>query len=131
MSYQRNKELVRALVDAVNRRDDEAAARVATGTFAVVARRWVRPFEGAFPDFQMRLVATIAEGDTVVGHFKCSGTHEGEWLGIPPTGRRFADVDEVYLFRIEGGKIVSALGVEDNLSRLRQLGLTVAPSAGS
>jgi hypothetical protein len=35
----------------------------------------------------------------VVGHFKCSGTHRGEWLGVAPTGRRFADVDEDLLRR--------------------------------
>jgi hypothetical protein len=66
----------------------------------------------------------IAEGDKVAAHFKCSGTHEGEWRGTPPTGRRFEAVDEVYIFRVEDGKLSSAVAVvEDNLTRLRQLGL--------
>ena len=38
----------------------------------------------------------VAEGDQVVGYFKCSGTHQGQWRGRPPTGRRFEDVDEIY-----------------------------------
>ena len=66
----------------------------------------------------------IAEGDKAVGHFKCSGTHEGEWRGHAPTGRRFEDVDEIYIFSVEDGKLASAVAVvEDNLTRLKQLGL--------
>jgi predicted ester cyclase len=71
----------------------------------------------------MEVVELIAEGNTVVAHFKCSGTHRGEWLGIPATGRRFENVDEIYIFRVRDGKLVSAFGVEDNLTRLRQLGI--------
>jgi predicted ester cyclase len=72
----------------------------------------------------MEIVDLIAEGEKVVVHFKCSGTHLGEWLGVPATGRRFENVDEIYIFRVDDGRLVSALGVEDNLSRLRQLGIT-------
>ena len=65
----------------------------------------------------------VAEGDKVVGHFKCSGTHEGEWRGMPATGRRFENVDEIYFFRVEGDRLASVTAVvEDDLSRLRQLG---------
>jgi predicted ester cyclase len=127
------KELVRRLVEeGVNRRSEEVLEQVADGAFAEVARRWVSPFRGAFPDFTMEIVALIEESDTVVGHVRCSGTHLGEWLGIPPTGRRFESIDEVYIFRVAGGKLVSALGVDDNLTRLRQLGIgLMAPSAGA
>jgi predicted ester cyclase len=127
------KELVRRLVEeGVDRRSEEVLEQVADGAFAEVARRWVSPFRGAFPDFTMEIVALIEESDTVVGHFRCSGTHLGEWLGIPPTGRRFESIDEVYIFRVAGGKLVSALGVDDNLTRLRQLGIgLMAPSAGA
>ena len=57
----------------------------------------------------------IAEPDKVVGHFKCSGTNEGEWQGKPPTGRRFEDIDEIYIFKVEESRIAGALAaVEDN-----------------
>ena len=59
-----------------------------------------------------------------MAHFKCSGTHRGEWLRVPPTGRRFEGVDEIYIFEVRDGRLVSAVGVEENLSRLRQLGIT-------
>jgi predicted ester cyclase len=72
----------------------------------------------------MELVELIAEGDKVVGRFTCSATHLGEWLGHAPTGRRFERVDEVWIFRFRGGRIVHAWSLEDTLGRLRQLGLT-------
>jgi predicted ester cyclase len=118
------KELVRRLVEeGVNRRDASVLDDVADGAFAEAARRWVSPFRGSFPDFTMEIVDLVEEGDTVVGHFRCSGTHAGEWLGLPPTNRRFEAVDEIYVFRVADGKLAAAHGVEDNLSRLRQLGI--------
>ena len=120
-----NKELVRRLIDeAVGHHNLDVLDELAADEFAQVARRWVQPFESAFPDFEMEIVELIAEGDAVVAHCKCSGTHRGEWLGVPATGRRFEKVDEIYLFRVRDGKLVSAFGVEDNLTRLRQLGIT-------
>jgi predicted ester cyclase len=72
----------------------------------------------------MELIDVIAERNKVVGYFRCSGTHDGEWRGIPPTGRRFENVDEIYIFRVADGKLSSAIAVvEDNLTRLRQLGI--------
>jgi predicted ester cyclase len=123
VSHDHNKRLVHRLVEIVNDRDSESIDEVATGQIATDARRWVGPFRESFPDFQMELLDVIAEDDKVVGYFKCSGTHEGEWRGHAPTGRRFESVDEVYIFRVENGKLASALAVvEDNLTRLTQLG---------
>jgi predicted ester cyclase len=124
VSAEANKRLVRRLVDeAVGQRNLDVLDEIAAGEFAEVAKRWVRPFRSAFPDFEMEIVELIAESDKVVAHFKCSGTHRGEWLGVPGTGRRFERVDEIYIFGVRSGRLVSAIGVEDNLSRLRQLGI--------
>lgn len=126
------KQLVRRLVDeGVNRRSTEILDDVAEGEFAEVARRWLSPFRGAFPDFTMEIVNLIEEGETVVAHFRCSGTHLGEWLGVPATGRRFENVDELYVFQVKNRKLASALGVEDNLTRLKQLGIGFVPPARS
>lgn len=120
------KHVVRRFVDALNDRDETTVSTLATGELAARAKRWVRPFDAAFPDFRMELVELVAEDGTVVAHLRCSGTHEGEWLGIPATGRRFEAVDEFYVFRLAEGKLVEAFGVEDNLTRIRQLGLMVS-----
>jgi predicted ester cyclase len=124
MSHDDNKHLVHRLVEIVNERDFDSIDEVATGHIAREARRWVGPFRDSFPDFHMEVVEVIAEGDKVMGYFKCSGTHEGEWRGHPPTGRRFEAIDEVYVFRVEEGKLAAPIAVvEDNLTRLRHLGL--------
>jgi hypothetical protein len=44
---------------------------------------------------------------------------------VHATGRRFEDVGEIYVFCVQDGRLVSVLGVEDNLSRLRQRGITL------
>jgi predicted ester cyclase len=125
MTAEQNKMLVRRLVEeAVNPRNPDVLDDVAKGEFAAVAREWVAPFRDSFPDFQMEIVDLVADNDRVAAHFRCSGTHLGEWMGHPPTGRRFHDVDEIYIFRVSGGKLAGAFGVEDNVRRMRQLGLS-------
>jgi predicted ester cyclase len=119
-----NKNLVRRLVEeAINARNLDVLEEVADGEIAAAARRWIGPFRESFPDFRMEIVDLIAEGDKVVAHFKCSGTHDGEWRGRAPTGRRFEDVDEIYIFRIENGRLAGTTAIlEDNLTRMKQLG---------
>lgn len=118
------KDVVRRLIDEVmNAGDLDALEEVYEPRLARAARRWVEPFLGSFSDVRMRVVELVAEGDTVVGRFSCSGTHTGTWLGHPATGRRFVDVAEVYFFRVTDGRITRAWGLEDTTERLRQLGL--------
>ena len=124
MTAEQNKLLIQRLVEeAVNQSNLDVLAEVADGEFAQAARQWVGPFRAAFPDFSMEIVDLVAEEEKVAAHFRCSGTHLGEWMGRPPSGRRFQDVDEIYIFRVRNGKLTDATGVEDNLSRMRQLGL--------
>ena len=118
------KAVVRRLIDDVMNAgrldliDEIYSPRLARG-----ARRWIEPFRASFPDVHMDIVDLIAEGEKVVGRFRCSGTHLGPWRGHPPTGRRFERVDEVYVFRVLEGRITEAWGLEDTISRQRQLGL--------
>jgi predicted ester cyclase len=124
MTAEQNKLLIQRLVEeAVNQGNLDVLTEVADGEFAQAAKQWVGPFRVAFPDFSMEIVELVAEEEKVAAHFRCSGTHLGEWMGRPPSGRRFQDVDEIYIFRVRNGKLTDATGVEDNLSRMRQLGL--------
>lgn len=119
-----NKAMVRRLIEEVmNGGNLDRLEEFYTPRLARAARRWIAPFQASFPDMRMEIVDLIAEGDQVVGRFQCSGTHLGEWLGHAPTGRRFERIDEVYMFRIQDGKITQAWGIEDTLKRLEQLGL--------
>jgi predicted ester cyclase len=118
------KQLVQRLVEEVmNDRNLNVLDELYHPRLVPTARRWVEPFLASFSDVRMRTVELVAEGDTVVGRFVCSGTHTGTWRGHPPTGRRFIDVAEVYFFRIANGRITRAWGLEDTHARLRQLGL--------
>jgi predicted ester cyclase len=120
------KDVVQRLIaDVMNQRNLGALDDLYTPRLAPAARRWVEPFLESFSDVQMRIVQLVAEGETVVGRFSCSGTHNRTWLGHPPTGRRFTDVAEVYFFRVVDGRITRVLGLEDTIEGLRQLGLGV------
>jgi predicted ester cyclase len=118
-----NKAMVRRMVEAINAGEED---RVIDELFAPRAARRVKrlfaQFRSAFPDWREEIVQLVAEGDTVAGRFRCSGTHRGEFLGEAPTGKRM-DVQEVFFLRAEDGKFVDFWGLEDNLGRMRQLGL--------
>jgi predicted ester cyclase len=86
------------------------------------ARAWIAPFRESFPDMRMEVVRLVAEGETVAARFVCSGTHLGAWRGHAPTGRRFR-VDEVSFFAFSGDRIARVWGLEDTITRLRQLRL--------
>lgn len=121
---ERNKDVVRRLVtDVFNAGNLDLIDELYAPGLAPAAKRWIAPFLASFSEVEMEIKDLIAEGDQVVGRFVCSGTHVGEWRGHPATGRRFRRIDEVYIFRIEDGRIVQAWGIEDTLRRLEQLGL--------
>ena len=121
---ERNKATVQRLIaEVLNGGRLDVIDQLYAPELAAGARRWIAPFRASFPDVHMEVVELIAEGDKVVGRFRCSATHLGEWVGHAPTGRRFERVDEVSIFRFRDGRIVHAWSLEDSLSRLRQLGL--------
>jgi predicted ester cyclase len=118
-----NKAMVRRMVEAISGGDEGAAVEE---LFAPRAARRVgrlfADFRAAFPDWHEEVVHLVAEGDSVAGRFRCSGTHLGEFLGEAPTGKRM-EVEEVFFLRAEGGRFVDFWGLEDSLGRMRQLGL--------
>ncbi len=122
MTVDENKHLVaRTVEQVINRGDLDAVGQLFAPAIAAQARQWVAPFRAAFPDVRMETVALVGEGDTVVGHFRCSGTQTGTWRGRPPSGRSFRDVREVYWFTVRDGRIVDWWGLEDDDDRRRQL----------
>lgn len=120
---EQNKAMVRRLVDGINAGEIEG---IVDELFAPRSARRVKrlfgEFYSAFPDWREEIVELVAERNTIAGRFRCSGTHLGEFLGEPPTGKRM-QVNEVFFFRVEDGKFVHFWGLEDSLNRMRQLGL--------
>ena len=126
-----NKAMVRRMVEGINAGDIEATV---DELFAPQAARRVKrlftEFYTAFPDWREQIVELVAEGNTVAGRFRCSGTHRGEFLGEAPTGKGM-EVEEVFFLQVEEGKFVDFWALEDGLERMRQLGLLPARSGGS
>ena len=84
-------------------------------------------FRNAFPDLRISQDDVIAEGDQVVTRFTVHGTQQGEFQGIPPTGKQMT-ITGMEIVRVSGGKIVEAWSEFDQLGMLQQLG--VIPAMG-
>jgi predicted ester cyclase len=82
----------------------------------------------AFPDLEITIDHAIAEGDLVALHITASGTMQGEFVGMPPSGKH-ATWNAVHIDRISDGKIVEHWIVQDQLGMLQQLGFIPAPGA--
>ena len=80
-----NKAMVRRMVEAINAREEgEVVEELFTPRAARRVGRLFAEFRSAFPDWHEEVVQLVAEGDTVAGRFRCSGTHLGEFLGEAP-----------------------------------------------
>lgn len=76
----------------------------------------------AFSDIELEVVEQVAEGDLVASLLTLKGTHTGEFLGHPPTGKRIS-CTLMGLVRVENGKVIEHWGVADGVHLLQQLGL--------
>ena len=136
MSVEENKEIVRRYQEAYNTANYEAldelvAADVLTPSMISSAQRGL---EGAklvhqktllgMPDYHTTIEDLVAEGDKVVARVTLTGTHTGDFYGIPPTGRSI-HLSAMYRVRIADGKIVEHCGEENGVTVLRQLGFKV------
>ena len=81
----------------------------------------------AFPDIQAVIHSQVAEGDKVVTHKTFQGTHRGDFLGIPATGKR-VEFDVIDIFRVVNGRLKEHWAVADMLGLMQQLGAASSPS---
>jgi len=134
-----NKSLIRAFVAAWNDREfDRFDALMGPGAVLTVGsmtvpcdpkgtRAIAEEWTTAFPDWRFELLGVVAEGDRVVAHMPYRGTFSHAINGVAPTGR-FANVDEIVIFRIADGKIAEAWEVYDEAGMWRQLGVATPPT---
>ena len=76
----------------------------------------------AFPDLHATVDQILAEGDLTAGHITVQGTHQGDFMGIPPTGTQVTWT-ETHLGRYEHGKLAEHRGDVDGIAILQQLGV--------
>jgi steroid delta-isomerase-like uncharacterized protein len=130
-----NKAVARRLYDAWNARDldafDEIIAPDAEdhdpqNPFREVrgpegAKRTAEMYHRAYSDSRFEVHEQIAEGDFVVTRWTGKGTHDGELMGMPPTGR-WVEVEGITIDRIADGKIAESWSCFDALGMMQQLG---------
>jgi steroid delta-isomerase-like uncharacterized protein len=129
-----NADLIRWAFEVLNTRDitalrtfwtdatvERLPQRTCYGSDAIA-----RYFEEAFaalPDFDMKVVCIVAQGDDVFAHWHLTGTHTGAAFdGIAATGRPIA-LDGIDHFVIRDGEVVSNFVVFDQMQFARQIGL--------
>jgi steroid delta-isomerase-like uncharacterized protein len=87
-------------------------------------------FHSAFPDFFWTVEDQVAEGDKVTPRYTLGGTHQGEFFGVPASGKR-VEISGINIDRLEGGKLVEEWASYDLLGGLSQIGALPEPQAGS
>jgi steroid delta-isomerase-like uncharacterized protein len=142
MSIEENKAIVRRLYDTFGR-------AVSTGNFGLLdeliaadavdhnpvpgqapglegVKQVFTMFQTSFPDLHFVVEDQIAEGDKVVSRLTAYGTHQGDFQGLPPTGKSTTQTG-IDILRLEGGKVVERWGEFDNLGLMQQLGVIPGP----
>ena len=140
MSAEENKAILRrAYEEAWNRKnldaldeviasditDHDPAPGQAPGLEGV--KQYFSSLHTAFPDLHVDVKGMIAEEDKVAARVTMSGTHQGEFMGIDPTGNRVT-ITGIDIVRITDGKVVEHWGNFDDLGMMQQLG--VIPETG-
>jgi steroid delta-isomerase-like uncharacterized protein len=133
----RNKATLKRSIDAMNTGDAELISKTidevvvpdvlirtplpvgATGAQAL--KEVFGRLHQAFPDLHIAIEDLIAEGDKVVSRNTVTGTHQGEYIGLPPTGKSIT-YNEIFIFRFDNGRIAETWGVVDVFSQKQQLG---------
>jgi len=89
-------------------------------------KQLVTVYRNAFPDVDFTINEQIAEGDKVVTRWTAKGTHKGELMGTPATGKS-ATVTGIAVDRLVNGKIAESWGIFDQFGMLQQLGVIPTP----
>lgn len=135
-----NKDVVRRLMAAMNDRDmatidsllspdaieHQVMPGIATDNARESMHHFMEAFTAAFPDMHMEIDQLIAAGDKVVVRSTTTGTHQGEFMGMPATGKTFK-IDGIDIVRVNDGLCQEHWGVVDAMAMMQQLG--AAPSA--
>jgi predicted ester cyclase len=136
-----NKATIRRFDDAINTGDLELISNTidevfepdvlirtplpvqATGAQAL-KQVWAMLLQG-LPDLHLTIEDLIAEGDKIVSRNTVTGTHQGEYMGLPRTGKSVT-YNEIFVVRFVNDRIAETWGVVDVVSQMKQLGMIQA-----
>ena len=137
-----NKATFRRIEDAVNTGDVEVISKTIDDLVApdvqihmplpvdapgpqAFRQLWAMLLRG-LPDLHLTIEDLLEEGDKVVMRASVTGTHQGQYRGLPPTGNSIA-YEEIFIWRFAGGRIAEMWGVVDVFSQMQQLGVIPTP----
>ncbi|MDH3607441.1 MAG: ester cyclase [Acidimicrobiia bacterium] len=89
-------------------------------------RAYTTMFRSAFPDFRMTVEEMLQDGNKVISRVRVSGTHQGDFMGIPPTNNSF-DVAAIDIIEFRDDKAIGHWGVMDMAGMMEQLGVGGPP----
>lgn len=135
MSLEENKQLVRRWFEELNSRNFDAADELYTSDYVLHdlsvppelppgpegLKLYLQSIVAAIPDIQATIEHLVAEGDKVAVWATFAGTHQGEFVGVPPTGNAVR-ITVSSIMRIAGGKIAEEWEMADGLTLLQQIG---------
>ena len=137
---QQNKQLVRQFFELLDGHDTDRIGQllVSSTNYAFHVggmsstldwnqhKRLLAGVTNAFPDLHHEIVDMVAEGDKVAVRLNVTGTHKGEFQGIPPTGKKLS-LDEMGFITIINGKIIEGWISADRMRLMQQIGALPPP----
>lgn len=136
---ERNKALVRRFIDEIFlHRDFRAVDELLTDDFTPHTWGDMKPgrdglkaaitrVSAGLSDTTMTIEDVIAEGDRVAVRLTSSATQSGDFMGMPPSGRRY-EIGEIHIFRVRDGRVSEHWHQADFMGMMRQLGARPQPS---
>jgi len=115
----RNLGAAKDLISPDHVNHDPTAPEVPPGPEGI--KQLIGMYRSAFPDIRFETGEMISDGATVAHRWTFTGTHEGEMMGIEPTGKR-VEVSGVEMNHVEDGRISASWTVSDAMGLMRQLG---------
>jgi steroid delta-isomerase-like uncharacterized protein len=140
---EQNKQIIKGLFEEINKGNVEIFKELCAPEYAYYSasispepmsldetiEAFQMEFKGFPADYNVKTHELIAKGDKVIARLTCTGTHEGEYYGIPPSGNKI-EFGVIDIFHIKEGKIVETREEIDSLGLLRQLGMELRPKEG-
>jgi len=143
MSTEENKAIVRRwFEEVINQQRVDRAGELVTQAYVDhgalpgqapglegAKQKWAM-YIAAVPDLHGTVEDMLAEGDEVAARWTAEGTHQGELLGVPGTGKRFRFTG-ISICRLAGGKMAEQFEQWDRLDLMQQLGVIPSPGSGT
>jgi predicted ester cyclase len=124
MSTEENKAVSNRMGEAIGRADFDAFDELMAPELAEEFKQGIAELRRSFPDYHGTSEIQVAEGEMVANRFVFYGTHQGEFMGVAPTGREVT-FRGISLDRVVAGKIVESIVEMDLEDVLRQIGAVV------